>query len=210
MGDKKKFHIDERYVTVNLTLSIIIYSVVVPFCVYLCVDNYVHGNMLVARYALFCAVMTALGIACFTICKFGKKKRRWLMHVAINIECVVYWITFGFFLYTGGYGGTSIFLLFVAVPVVFFFFNLSYGFYFCFVFFVFMCVYLNSPLKDTGYQFPEAYYARLPMMYLAIMIMCAVAQYETIKAKVKQDKAIEEARRASEAKTDSWPIQAMR
>ena len=202
MGDKKKFHIDERYVTVNLTLSIIIYSVVVPFCVYLCVDNYVHGNMLVARYALFCAVMTALGIACFTICKFGKKKRRWLMHVAINIECIVYWITFGFFLYTGGYGGTSIFLLFVAVPVVFFFFNLSYGFYFCFVFFVFMCIYLNSPLKDTGYQFPEAYYARLPMMYLAIMIMCAVAQYETIKAKVKQDKAIEEARRASEAKTD--------
>lgn len=202
MGDKKRFHIDERYVTVNLTLSIIIYSVVVPFCVYLCVDNYVHGNMLVARYALFCAVMTALGIVCFSICKFGKKKRRWLMHVAINIECIVYWITFGFFLYTGGYGGTSIFLLFVAVPVVFFFFNLSYGFYFCFVFFVFMCVYLNSPLKDTGYQFPEAYYARLPMMYLAIMIMCAVAQYETVKAKVKQDKAIGEARRASEAKTD--------
>ena len=53
MGDKKRFHIDERYVTVNLTLSIIIYSVVVPFCVYLCVDNYVHGNMLVALYAFF-------------------------------------------------------------------------------------------------------------------------------------------------------------
>ena len=202
MGDKKRFHFDERYVTVNLTLSIIIYSVVVPFCVYLCADNYIHGNILVARYALFCAVMTAFGIMCFSICKFGKKKRRWLMHVAINVECFVYWITFAFFLYTGGYGGTSIFLLFVAVPVVFFFFNLSYGFYFCFVFFVFMCVYLYSPLHEMGYQFPEAYYARLPMMYLAIVIMCAVAQYETVKAKIKQDKAIEDAKRASEAKTD--------
>ena len=202
MGDKKRFRIDERYVTVNLTLSIIIYSVVVPFCIYLCADNYIHGNILVARYALFCAVMTAFGIMCFSICKFGKKKRRWLMHVAINVECFVYWITFAFFLYTGGYGGTSIFLLFVAVPVVFFFFNLSYGFYFCFVFFVFMCVYLYSPLHEMGYQFPEAYYARLPMMYLAIVIMCAVAQYETVKAKIKQDKAIEDAKRASEAKTD--------
>lgn len=202
MGDKKRFRIDERYVTVNLTLSIIIYSVVVPFCVYLCADNYIHGNILVARYALFCALMTAFGIMCFSICKFGKKKRRWLMHVAINVECFVYWITFAFFLYTGGYGGTSIFLLFVAVPVVFFFFNLSYGFYFCFVFFVFMCVYLYSPLHEMGYQFPEAYYARLPMMYLAIVIMCAVAQYETVKAKIKQDKAIEDAKRASEAKTD--------
>lgn len=202
MGDKKRFRIDERYVTVNLTLSIIIYSVVVPFCIYLCADNYIHGNILVARYALFCAVMTAFGIMSFSICKFGKKKRRWLMHVAINVECFVYWITFAFFLYTGGYGGTSIFLLFVAVPVVFFFFNLSYGFYFCFVFFVFMCVYLYSPLHEMGYQFPEAYYARLPMMYLAIVIMCAVAQYETVKAKIKQDKAIEDAKRASEAKTD--------
>ena len=32
--------------------------------------------------------------------------------------------------------------------------------------------------------------------------MCAVAQYEAVKAKIKQDIALEEARRASEAKTD--------
>ena len=133
--DRKKLQIDERYYTVNLTLSIIIYSVVVPFCVYLCVDNYIHGNMLVAKYAAFCAVMTAIAIVNFSICKFGKKKRRWLMHLAINIQCVVYWITFTFFIYTGGTEGTSLFLIFISVPVVFFFFNLSYGLYFCAVFF---------------------------------------------------------------------------
>ena len=118
MGEKRKFHIDERYVTVNLTLSIILYSMVVPFCLYLCIDNYFRGNLVVARYALFCAVMTAIAIVNFSICKFGKKKRRWLMHLAINIQCFVYWITFSFFLYTGGSSGTSIFLFFLAVPVV--------------------------------------------------------------------------------------------
>ena len=202
MSEKKLFHIDERYVSVNLTLSIIIYSVVVPFCIYLCVDNYLLGNLLVARYALFCAVMTAFAIVCFAICKFGKKKRRWLMHLAINIQCFVYWITFSFFIYTGGTDGSSVFLIFVAVPVVFFFFNLSYALYFCTVFFIIMCVYMYTPLRELGYQFPDSYFSRMPMMYLANVIMCALAQYETIKARIKQDKALEEAKRASEAKTD--------
>ena len=202
MGEKRRFHIDERYVTVNLTLSIILYSMVVPFCIYLCVDNLIRGNMLVAKYALFCAVMTAIAIVNFSICKFGKKRRRWLMHLAINIQCFVYWITFYFFLYTGGTNGTSIFLFFLAVPVVFYFFNLTYGLYFNMVFFLIMIVYMNTPLRESGYQFPEVYYSRLPMMYLVNVIMCGIAQYETVKAKIKQDKALEEARRASEAKTD--------
>ena len=149
----RRFHIDERYVTVNLTLSIILYSVVVPFCIYLGVDNLIRGDLRVARYAFTCATMTAIATICFAICKFGKKRRRWLMHLAINIQCFVYWGTFYFFLY-------------------------------------------------TGYQFPESYYSRLPMMYLVNVIMCGLAQYETVKAKIKQEKALEEARRASEAKTD--------
>lgn len=198
----RKFKIDKRYITVNLTLSIIIYTVVVPFCIYLSVDNFIHGKDLVGYYALFCAIMTAVAVVCFIICKFGKKKRDWLMHLAINIQCFVYWITFGFFLYTGGTDGSSIFLFFVAVPVVFFFFNLSYALYFCTVFFIMMVVYMNTPLRYSGYQFPNVYYSRLPMMYLASVIMCAVAQYEIVKGRIKQEDALEEARRASEAKTD--------
>lgn len=202
MTEKKRFHLDERYVTVNLTLSIIIYAVVVPFCIYLCVDNFIRHDYIVAVYAFFCALFTAIAIVNFSICKFGKKKRTWLMHVAINIQCVVYWVTFTFFLYTGGTEGTSIFLIFVAVPVVFYFFNLFYGLYFSAVFFIIMTVYMHSPFRDTGYRFPDSYYSRMPMMYLAIVIMCAIAQYEIVKAKIKQDIALEEARHASEAKTD--------
>ena len=204
MGKDSKtiLRLDKRYMNVNLTLSIIIYSILVPFCVYLSVDNYIHGKPVVARFALFCAVMTGIGAICFAICKFGKKKRDWLMHLAIQIECLVYWTTFVFFLYTGGTEGSSVFLFFVAVPVVFFFFNLVYGLYFCAVFFILMVIYVNTPLRYMGYQFPEVFYDRMPMMYLACVLMCAVAQYEVIKAKIKQEDALEAARQANEAKTD--------
>lgn len=199
---KKRFRIDERYVNVNMTLSIIIYSFVVPFCIYLSVDNFLRGEKTVGYYALFCAVMTAIAVINLSICKFGKKRRSWLMHLALNIQCIVYWITFFFFLYTGGSNGSSIFLFFLAPPVVFFFFNLFYGVYFCMVFFVIMAVYMNTPLREMGYAFPDVYYSRLPMMYLVNVIMCAMAQYEVVKAKIKQDKALDDARKASEAKTD--------
>lgn len=202
MSNKKLFYIDERYVSVNLTLSIILYAMVVPFCIYLAMDNYIRGDIVVARYAMFCSIMTALAIVNFSICKFGKKRRKWLMHVAINIQCLVFWSTFFFFLFTGGTEGSSIFLFFLAVPVVFFFFNLAYGLYFNMIFFLIMIIYMNTPLRDLGYQFPDVYYSRLPMMYLANIVMCAIAQYEIVKAKIKQDNALEEAKRASEAKTD--------
>ena len=202
MGNKKLFYIDGRYVSVNLTLSIILYAMVVPFCIYLAMDNYIRGDIVVARYAMFCSIMTALAIVNFSICKFGKKRRKWLMHVAINIQCLVFWSTFFFFLFTGGTEGSSIFLFFLAVPVVFFFFNLAYGLYFNMIFFLIMIIYMNTPLRDLGYQFPDVYYSRLPMMYLANIVMCAIAQYEIVKAKIKQDNALEEAKRASEAKTD--------
>ncbi len=202
MPKKKRFHLDERYIDVNLTLTIIIYAVVVPFCIYLCIDNFIRKDYLVANYALFCAVFTAIATICFAICKFGKKKRLWLMHLAINIQCFVYWITFTFFLYTGGTEGTSIFLIFVAVPVVYYFFNLFYGAYFTAVFFIIMTVYMHSPFRESGYKFPDSYYSRMPMMYLAIVIMCAIAQYEIIKARIQQDDALKEAKHASEAKTD--------
>ena len=202
MTKKKKFHIDQRYITVNLTLCIIILAVLVIFCIFLSLDNFFRGDYLVAKYALFCAVMTAIAVINFCICRFGKKKRPWLMHLAINIQCFVYWITFAFFLYTGGTEGSSIFLFFVGVPIVFFFFNLFYGLYFNLVFFIIMVVYFYSPLSELGYRFPEVYFQRLPMMFLVTVVMCAIAQYEIVKARIRQDVALDQAKRANEAKTD--------
>ena len=198
----KRLRIDQKFIDVNPVRSIIIYSLLVPYCIYLCIDNFLHGVYTIGLLALFCAVMTAIALILLSICRFGRKPRKLLMHIAIHIQCIVYWFTFGWFLYTGGTGGTSIFLIFAAAPVCMYFFNLFYGSYFCTVLFIGMAVYMYTPLHLKGYQFPEMYYKRLPVMYLIEVIMCAVAQYEAVKAKIKQDIALEEARRASEAKTD--------
>ncbi|MCR5594951.1 MAG: response regulator [Lachnospiraceae bacterium] len=124
------------------------------------------------------------------------------MHIAIIIMCFVYWVTFMWFLYSGGAGGSSIFLIFLAGPVCFYFFNLFYGCIFCFVLFILMAFYLWTPVHLVGYQFPEVYNQRFPIMYLIEIFICGLAQYETVKAKIRQDVALEEARIANAAKTD--------
>ena len=198
----KKLHIDERYIGVNLTRTIIIYTFLVPYCIYLSVDCYRHGSSMIGLLAAFCAAMTAIALGLLCICRFVKNAPHALMHISIIIQCFVYWFTFGVFLYTGGTGGTSIFLIFAAAPVCFFFFNLFYGSIFCIILFIGMNVYMSSPLHLMGYQFPEMYYQRLPMMYLIEVIMCALAQYEADRARIKQDIALDEARRANAAKSD--------
>ncbi len=198
----KKFHIDERYISVNLTRTIIIYTFLVPYCIYLSVDCFRPGSDRIGLLAAFCAAMTAIAVSLLCACRFVKNAPKVLMHIAIIIQCFVYWFTFGVFLYTGGTGGTSIFLIFAAAPVCFFFFNLFYGSIFCVILFIIMYVYMTTPLHLLGYQFPEMYYQRLPMMYLIEVVMCAIAQYEAVRARIKQDIALDEAKRANAAKSD--------
>ena len=197
-----KKRINPKYIVVDLSKSIVIYSFLVLFCIYLCIDNYVHGVPSIGLLALFCAVMTSIALAVLVYCKYGKHPRMILMHIAVIIQCFVYWITFSIFLYTGGTGGTSIFLFFAAAPACFYFFNLFYSSIFCFVFFVIMCVYMWTPLHLSGYIFPEMYYQRLPIMYLAETLMCALAQYAMVKARIHQEKAMEEVEKANQAKSD--------
>ena len=201
-NERMKKRINPKYIVVDLSKSIVIYSFLVPFCIYLCVDNYIHGVPSIGLLALFCAVMTSIALAVLVYCKYGKHPRMIFMHIAVIIQCFVYWITFSIFLYTGGTGGTSIFLFFAAAPACFYFFNLFYSAIFCFVFFVIMCVYMWTPLHLSGYIFPEMYYQRLPVMYLAETIMCALAQYSMVKARIHQEKAMEEEEKANQAKSD--------
>jgi len=198
----KKIKIDPKYVDVNITRTIIIFAVLMCYCFYLSLDNFISGSDTIGYLALFCSIMTIVALSLLSICKFGRKPYLVLKHIAIVIQCIVFWFTFAEFLYTGGTGGTSIFLIFASAPIGFFFFNLFYGSLFSSVLFIGMVIYMNTPLHLLGYQFPEMYYKRLPIMYLVEVIVCAIAQYETDRAKIKQDMALEEARLASEAKTD--------
>ena len=201
-AEVKRLRVNPKYIDVNLTRTIIIFAVLIFYCSYLSADNFMEGSNMIGFLALFCLVMTIVALIFMSVCKFGKKPRRALMHIAIIIQCLVFWFTFAEFLYTGGTGGTSIFLIFASAPVAFFFFNLFYGSLFSSVLFIGMVIYMNTPLRLIGYQFPEMYYKRLPIMFIVEVIICAIAQYETDKAKIEQDMALEEARQASEAKTD--------
>ena len=199
----RRVKINPKYIVVDLTKSIAIYTFLTLFCIYLSIENYIRGIPSIGLLALFCAVMTAIAVGIMIYCKFGRHPRRMVfMHIAVIIQCFVYWITFSIFLYTGGTGGTSIFLFFAAAPACFYFFNLFYSSIFCFVFFLIMVVYMWTPLRFLGYTFPEMYYQRLPVMYLAETLMCAMAQYEMVKAKINQEKAMEKVNLANQAKSD--------
>jgi signal transduction histidine kinase/ActR/RegA family two-component response regulator len=115
---------------------------------------------------------------------------------------MIYWSIFGVFLYKGSMGGTSIFLIFLSAPVGFYFFNMFWGLIFGLGMCVGMAIYMWTPLHLSGYAFPEIYNIRLPYMYFVEVIVCALAQYEIIKAQTKLQQAALEAESANRAKSD--------
>ena len=56
-------------------------------------------------------------------------------------------------------------------------------------------------VRQLERQINTMYYQRLPIMYLAETLMCAMAQYEMVKAKINQDKAMEKVNLANQAKS---------
>ena len=192
----------KSFLSVNITRIMVISAFLTAYDAYLAFDNFKKDSETVGTLAAFCAVMTFISLTIIVICRLKKVSTQLYIHVAIMMECVVYWATYSIFLYSGGTGGTSIFLIFTAVPVAFYFYNMFYGMLFCGVFFIGMAVYMWTPLRFIGYQYPELYYERLPIMFLAELVVCAMGQYETVKAKNEQDDALDQAKAANEAKTD--------
>ncbi len=202
--EKKKFHIEGRYFEFDYNKALIAGILLTLISAYLAFDNFTGEdiNIGIGSLASFCTVSMLIASGLLMKLKLGGQRRFALEVCACAMISVVFWITHGWFLYTGGTGGTSIFLIFSSAPVAFFFFNLVYGTVFCAVEFIGMTIYMSTPLHLYGYAFPEMYYGRLPMMYLFEIVFCALAQYETVKARTLQDEALLEARKANEAKTD--------
>ncbi|MBR5969617.1 MAG: response regulator [Lachnospiraceae bacterium] len=198
----KRFRIDERYMEISLPRIIATSLCMMLFSFYLSIDNFMHDTPRVGWVALVCGLMTALGTGIYYYCKRTNRTKGGLLYFGIFIEACVYWFVFAYFLYTGGTGGTSIFLIFIAGPACFFSYNMVLATGFCTVIFIGMTIYMTTPLHLSGYRFPEEYYRRLPLLYLLEIIICIIAQYIAVRAKIRQDDAIEEARRANAAKSD--------
>ena len=196
-----KIRINRKFIDVHLLRSIMMFSLLSVYDAYLCFDNFRRGNMSIGKLALVCTIMTSVSVMIMAVQRFGKKKVEVLPHIAVSTMCIIYWITFWILLYTGGTNGTSIFLIFASAPVAYFFFNLFYGTVFTSVLFAEIVIYAVSPIRMMGYQYPADYYVRLPLMFLVELTVCWLAQYSTIKAEIKQKKAMEDAKQANEAKT---------
>ena len=171
----------------------------------LCFDCYRRGVPRTGNLALFDAVSVSLTLPIFILNKFVKKPNiilKVLLHLAVVFQCFVFWNAFAVFIYTGSMEGTSIFLLFIAAPIGFYFYNLFYGLFFCILLFLGMVIYMWTPLHTAGYAFPDMYFTRLPLFFLAEVIICALAQFEIVKAQTKQEIARGEAEHANRAKSD--------
>ena len=174
--------INRKYIDVHLTRALSIFAVLFLYDAYLCFDNFHRGNTLIGAVALFCSVMTLVSVVSMSVCRFGRVKSKLPVHITVSAMCVVYWITFGILIFTGGTDGTSIFLLFAVSPISFFFFNLFYGTIFTTVLFSGLVIYVASPLLSQGFMYPESYYQRLPVMLFIEIAVCWLAQYQMVKA----------------------------
>ena len=206
MTSSKNDRINSKYLKIDLMRVIIMATLMALYSAILCIDCYRKGVPSTARLALFDAVATSLTLPALLAVKRSRDPERPLMkvllHLSIIFLCIVYWCTFAVFIYKGSMSGTSLFLIFMAAPVGFYFFNMFYGMVFCLVLFFGMIIYMWTPLHLQGYAFPDMYFIRLPLMFLVETIVCALAQYETVKAQSKQEQALLEAERANRAKTD--------
>ena len=193
------------FLELDYTRIIIMDVVIVVYCFFLCFDCYRKGVPSIGNLALFDAVAVLLTLPVFFVQKFRKFPQNRLLkvltHAAIIFHCLVFWNSFAVYFVTGSMGGTSIFLIFIAAPIGFYFYNLFYGFLFCSMLFTGMAVYMWTPLHDLGYAFPEIY-NRLPIMYLVEVIICALAQYEIVRAQAKTEMALADAEEANRAKSD--------
>ena len=205
MKNRSKSIIRRIFLELDYTRIIIMDVIMVVYCIFLCFDCYRKGNPSIGNLALFDAVAVSLTLPVFFVQIFRKKPQTGLLkvltHGAIIFHCLVFWNSFAVYFYTGSMGGTSIFLIFIAAPIGFYFYNLFYGFLFCSMLFTGMAVYMWTPLHDLGYAFPEIY-NRLPVMYLVEVIICALAQYEIVRAQAKTEVALADAEEANRAKSD--------
>lgn len=206
MSSPRKIYINRKYLKIDLTRVIVMAAVMAIYSIVLCFDCYKKGVPSTAHLALFDSISTSCTLPFLLIIKRSNDRENFriklLLHFCILYLCFIYWCTFAAFIYKGSMSGTSIFLMFIAAPIGFYFFNLFYGLLFNIVLFAGMIIYMWSPLHTLGYAFPDMYFVRLPLMYLVEVIVCALAQYETVKAQSIQELALIEAEQANNAKTD--------
>ncbi len=198
----KKSVLDMHFVEISHRRITLVYAVLLISEICLFIDNLRRGETFTGLVALFCAITPAITLIVLYVIRPPKRVCSITVNISVFINGLVYLLVFGWFMISGGNGGTSIFLVFMAAPVAFYFFNFFCGSIFCSLLFIEIIIFTETPLRNVGFVFPEIYYQRLPIILFLEIVVCALAQFDLVKARIRNEKNIEEIKIANEAKSD--------
>ncbi len=198
----KKSAFDMHFIDISHRRITLVYAMLLISEVWLWIDNLRRGEILTGLVALLCAIAPAVTLIVLYVIRPSKRVCSITVNISVLINGLVYLLVFGWFMISGGTGGTSIFLVFMAAPVAFYFFNFFCGSIFCILLFIEVVVYMETPLRSMGYAFPELYYQRLPIILFLEIVVCGLAQFDLVRARIRNEKNIEEIKIANEAKSD--------
>ena len=192
----------QKFKNVNLRRAIVACAFCVVFGFYLTYDNFHRANQFMGYLSLFTALGAAAAMLIMLYCRRDVVKHAKLIPLAVILLMFIYGINCGVFVVYGGVGGTSLFILFLVPPVAFYCFNMFYGGIFSALVAIATCIYMWSPLRAFGYQFPELVFQRAPFIFLAEVIICILVQIDVLRAQFRQEQARQAAEQANRAKSE--------
>ena len=192
----------QKYKSVNLRRAIVACAFCVVFGFYLTYDNFSRANQFMGWLSLLTALGAAASMLIMLYCRRDSVKHAKLIPLAVILLMLIYGVNCVVFVVYGGVGGTSLFLLFLVPPVAFYCFNMFYGGIFSALVAIATCIYMWSPLRAFGYQFPELVFQRAPFIFLAEVVICILAQIDVVRAQYRQEQALQAAEKANRAKSE--------
>ncbi len=191
-----------KYKILNLRRAIVACSFFALFGFYLTYDNFSRGNRFMGFLSLFTALGAALSMMLMMYCSRDGREHKRLTVFAVILLMIIYGVNCVVFVVYGGTGGTSLFILFLVPPAAFYCFNLFYGGIFSVLVTLAVFIYMWSPLHAMGYPFPDLVFQRAPVIFLAEVIICALAQIDVVRAQDRQEQALQAAEQANRAKSE--------
>ena len=192
----------QKYKNVNLRRAIVACTFCVVFGFYLTYDNFHRANQFMGYLSLFTALGAAAAMLIMLYCRRDVTKHAKLIPLSVILLMIIYGINCAVFVVYGGVGGTSLFILFLVPPVAFYCFNIFYGGIFSALVAIATCIYMWSPLRAFGYQFPELVFQRAPFIFLAEVVICILVQIDVLRAQSRQEQALQAAEQANRAKSE--------
>ena len=192
----------QKYKIVNLRRAIVACAFCVVFGFYLTYDNFHRANQFMGYLSLFTALGAAAAMLIMLFCRRDNVKHAKLIPLSVILLMIIYGINCAVFVVYGGVGGTSLFILFLVPPVAFYCFNMFYGGIFSALVAIATCIYMWSPLRAFGYQFPDLVFQRAPFIFLAEVIICILVQIDVLRAQYRQEQALQAAEQANRAKSE--------